>query len=112
MMDLKQCSKCDIQKPLSQFYRRKSGIRSGNYYEICKECFKLRGRNYYQDTREHQLQLVKIRVGKYKESRRITLAKIKNAPCVDCKELYPPWVLDFDHRDSSLKSGDIGHMFI
>ena len=87
-------------------------MRAGNYYEICKDCFRSRGRKYYQNTREHQLQLVKIRVGKYKELRRIALAKIKNVPCSDCKKLFPPWVLDFDHRNRNLKSGDIGHMFI
>lgn len=28
---------------------------------------------------------------------------LKNAPCVDCGVRYPPYVMDFDHRDPNTK---------
>lgn len=40
--------------------------------------------------------------------RRIMLDAIKNVPCLDCKQLYPPYVMDFDHRPGENKLFGIG----
>lgn len=37
------------------------------------------------------------------------IARVKNVPCADCQESYPPYVMDFDHRDPSTKVADIGY---
>lgn len=111
-MEQKRCFKCTLIKPINEFYRRKSGKRAGQLYEHCKSCSKKRGRDYYYKTREHQLGLVKLRVRKYVQERLEFLAKAKNKPCAECKSCYPPWVMDFDHLDSSTKLGDISHMFL
>lgn len=29
---------------------------------------------------------------------------IKNRPCQDCGRTYPPYVMDFDHRDIEIKN--------
>jgi hypothetical protein len=29
--------------------------------------------------------------------------KLKNVPCLDCNNKYPPYVMDFDHRDKGEK---------
>lgn len=46
--------------------------------------------------------------------RRKTLRAIiqdaKARPCVDCGVQYPPYVMDFDHRDPSGKSASVGEM--
>lgn len=110
-MNKRVCSKCKLTKENLEFYQRKSGSRAGNYYEICKNCFKLRGKSYYHNNHERQLKLAKIRVGKYLETRRSILLKLKNKPCVDCKIFYPPWKMDFDHLDGNLKSGNIAYLF-
>lgn len=34
--------------------------------------------------------------------------EIKAQPCADCGESYPPYVMDFDHRDPSTKEMEIG----
>lgn len=31
-------------------------------------------------------------------------------PCMDCGIIYPPYVMDFDHRDPSTKFKDVGRM--
>ena len=36
------------------------------------------------------------------------VAKIKSVPCLDCGVQYPPYVMQFDHRDPSAKSFTIG----
>jgi formate-dependent nitrite reductase cytochrome c552 subunit len=36
------------------------------------------------------------------------LDKLKDVACLDCGKSYPPYVMDFDHRDPSQKEGNIG----
>ncbi len=106
----KVCSKCDCQFSIEQFYKRKSGERAGEYYERCKECFKDRGRKYYHQNHDRQLAFALLRKARYKNERRRWLEEIKNRPCLDCGKIYPPWVMDFDHRDGDQKLHSISWM--
>lgn len=106
---LKKCPKCKQEKKLTEFYQRKKH-RSGEYYEKCKECMKNRGRAYYFQNRERQYALALVRKKRYQEERRKWLEIIKNKPCVDCDKIYPPWVMDFDHRDGEIKIRSISWM--
>ncbi len=36
------------------------------------------------------------------------LASLKSVPCADCGVEYPPYVMDFDHRDPATKSFSTG----
>lgn len=96
---MKKCSKCGSRKQLKDYYKRKTGLRAGEYYEKCKDCYKIRGRSYYHQNRERQLGLAKKRKQKYIEERKNFLGKIKNKPCFDCGKKYPTWIMDFDHRN-------------
>ncbi|MDD5147313.1 MAG: hypothetical protein PHV63_02045 [Candidatus Daviesbacteria bacterium] len=71
-----------------------------------------RGRSYYYDNHDRQLCLAKLRKQRYIEERKIWLNEIKNKPCADCGKIYPPWVMDFDHRDGELKVGSISFLAI
>ena len=104
---MKECSKCGLRRRLSSFYQRKRGPRAGEYYEKCKKCMKVRGRSYYHLNRDRQLKLVYIRRKRYVEERRAYIYKLKNKPCVDCGKIYPPWVMDFDHKEGTLKLSSI-----
>lgn len=108
-MDSKVCSKCGLSKSLLEFYIRKKH-REGEYYERCKECFKERGRKYYHSNHERQLKLANLRNRRTKDKRRILLAELKDRPCADCGKKYPPWVMDFDHREDELKIGSISRL--
>lgn len=35
---------------------------------------------------------------------------LKNKPCEDCGKAYPPYVMDFDHRDSKTKVDSIARI--
>lgn len=43
-------------------------------------------------------------------ARRAYLSEKKSAACMDCGAKYPPYVMDFDHRESSDKVGGVGSM--
>jgi len=105
----KICGKCKMEKQLVEFYIRKTGIRAGKHYEVCKTCFRERGISYYRENQERQYRLAKIRIARYVETRRRLLIKFKNKPCVDCGKHYPPWVMDFDHLESDTKLGNISY---
>jgi hypothetical protein len=107
---MKKCSKCGLFKKIKEFYKRKTGLRSGECYEKCRECYKIRGRNYYHQNRERQLELAKKRKLKYIEERKEFLGKIKNKPCFDCGKKYPAWIMDFDHRNRKDKIGSISFL--
>ena len=36
--------------------------------------------------------------------------KLKGRPCMDCKKIFPPYVMDFDHRDKSTKRFNVALM--
>lgn len=107
---MKNCSKCGLEKLLKDFYTRKTGARSGQYYEKCSECYKSRGRNYYKENRIRQLELAKRRKLRYIEERKNFLEGIKGKPCLDCGKSYPMWIMDFDHRDSQSKIASISYL--
>jgi hypothetical protein len=103
---VKTCPKCKTEKPLSKFYQRKKH-RAGEYYEKCKECMKARGRVYYHQNHKRQLYLAKLRKKKYILEREKWLNIIKDQPCTDCEIKYPPYVMDFDHKDGELKLASV-----
>ena len=45
-----------------------------------------------------------IQAAKFTARRGEFLNSHKNVPCMDCGKKYPPYVMDFDHRDPSTKS--------
>ncbi len=106
----KKCGKCGEVKSLSEFYLRKSGIRQGQHYERCKDCFLERGRKYYHQNQPRQLELALIRKQKYRLERKEFLDKLKNKPCKDCNKSYPSFVMDFDHLEGSFKEATISKM--
>jgi hypothetical protein len=40
--------------------------------------------------------------------RRARLDELKSAPCTDCGVQYPPYVMQFDHRDPAMKLINVG----
>ncbi len=85
---MKICNKCNEEKPLTDFYkesRQKDGLNRS-----CKICYKLRiaGKQYTTAWR--------IRL---KEN----LVEHFGGRCYDCKNTFPPFYFDFDHRDPSEK---------
>ncbi len=109
-MPEKICGKCKRNLPLFEFYQRKSGERATKYYEKCKECMKLRGRQYYHLNRDQQLPLAIARRQRSYAIKRKFIDEIKSQPCADCGKRFASCAMDFDHRDGQEKLANIAHM--
>lgn len=79
---LKRCSKCENDKPMSDFSVR-SSARDGRA-PWCFGC----SRQYQKDKKYKRAALVE---------RRRLIADLKDKPCADCKGRFPSYVMDFDH---------------
>jgi hypothetical protein len=55
---------------------------------------------YYAEHREEEIERVKRRQAATLEF----LRDLRRGPCADCGKIFPPWVMDFDHRDPKTKS--------
>lgn len=42
-----------------------------------------------------------------RQQRQTWLNSEKSFPCMDCKKVYPPYVMDFDHRKPEFKLGEM-----
>jgi hypothetical protein len=94
-VDVKTCSRCDTPKPIGEFYRRGDGHQS-----YCKGCSGDYRDDYYQ---EHPERVVD-RVKRYHRNLRVWLTSLKEGkPCKDCSNVFPPYVMDFDHRPGEAK---------
>jgi hypothetical protein len=79
------CTKCGEEKAADEFYVK----TNGNWHTWCKTCFnKATGQ----------------RVSERRRLLKETLVEEFGSICLDCGNKYPPFMMDFDHRDPSEKS--------
>ncbi len=103
---MKTCIKCNEQKDLDQFGKTKTYIRN-----TCKSCFNLdqkaRSKKHYENNKDYYF----ARNKKDRISLREFYIQLKhNKPCLDCKDVFPWWILEFDHRDPSTKVDDVSSL--
>jgi hypothetical protein len=55
---------------------------------------------YYAEHRDEEIERVRVRQAATLEF----LRDLRRRPCADCGLSFPPWVMDFDHRDPRTKS--------
>lgn len=98
---MKYCSRCKLKKPTIEFASKKKAKDKLQPY--CRICNQVCSKRYYTENREAH----KLRTTAEKKKRKKLLAEyikqVKNIPCTDCGKRYPPYVMDFDHRDPSQK---------
>ena len=68
------------------------------------------GAAYRKERREHYNKLNAANQRRKKAERHRAIAEIKSVPCADCSGKYAPYVMDFDHRDPSLKKYEINYL--
>ena len=55
---------------------------------------------YYAEHQAEEIERVRTRMAATLQF----LRDLRRRPCADCGQSFPPWVMDFDHRDPKLKS--------
>lgn len=103
---MKRCNFCESDKPEDEFaWRSKSrGIRVSK----CKSCVNKYNKGHYQRNKEaYSAKARKWDAANVQKNWNALRLYFADHPCVDCGETDIE-VLDFDHRDSSLKSFNIG----
>ena len=103
-MESKVCSKCGVEKPLSEFALNKT--RKDGHASDCKDC-----RKQYRDEhyRLHKEQY-KEKAAAYKRKKTKELEEFKSTlKCEICGE-NRPWCLDFHHTNPEEKEGEIAKL--
>jgi hypothetical protein len=97
---------CGMEKPLWAFSRnvsRRDGVQS-----YCTEC----RRDYLKEHYARNIAKYRAAATVRNEVRRAAIRRIirqaKDRPCSDCGSRYPPYVMDFDHRNRKSKRFNIG----
>jgi hypothetical protein len=92
---LRRCGRCGVSKPLEEFSPRKKGGWQG----YCRPCHKAYKHENYLRNRDRFI----ARALAHQQQLRATIRAAKNRPCADCGQEYPPYVMDFDHREGETK---------
>lgn len=102
---MKICLDCKQEKDEGEFSRKGAGFQCR-----CKECFAAYHKKYYASNKEKYF--AKNRKNKTRQRARLKeiLLSAKNRPCQDCGEKYHPWVMEFDHREETIKINNVASM--
>lgn len=65
-------------------------------------------RKWYLANQEKQ----RLKIAANKNKLKLWIASFKNQPCHDCKQSYPYYVMDFDHRPDEIKLFNISGSFL
>lgn len=106
--DAKRCSRCGEMKLLDEFgiKNKTTGLRASR----CRGCMRAYGREHYRKNKASYLR--KARRHQTEDRARVRAAvadHLRAHPCVDCGE-PDILLLDFDHRDRSLKRASVSRM--
>ena len=94
---------CGMWKARSEFHDSRTG-----QFSYCRECRRAYDRRYYQE-RGRTARLARRRLRLMKA--RAWMAALKEGvPCADCGEVFPVWVMHWDHLPGSEKVGNISEM--
>ena len=100
---MKCCTKCGIEKDEPAFSRRS---KNGPRFNQCKVCVKAYQADHYQKSKQQYFD----RNARYCKQVSLIISSLKQKPCADCEKSYPPWVMDFDHREEEIKDKDVSRL--
>lgn len=101
---MKECRQChkNLDEICFGFKNKALGYRRTE----CKQCEKA----YHTLYRAKNPDFITAHRRKYKQRNRVLIRKLKNQPCMDCKQSYPFYVMHFDHLDPAGKTANISTM--
>lgn len=101
---VKKCLRCGKRKQSTEFNWKIKGVRRAPY---CKECSRRYIRDHYEKNKKYYLYKARRRNLRLKEQAIQYMGSfLLTHPCVDCGE-DDILVLEFDHRDKKIKTGNI-----
>jgi hypothetical protein len=102
------CCRCGQLKTVGEFSFKDQP--RGILHSYCRVCHKAWNRGHYERNRDRYIATAKRNTALYQaEKLRQLLNYLRDHPCIDCGETDPV-VLDFDHRDPSLKRMEVGNL--
>lgn len=101
---VKMCYGCNTEKPLSEFHQERS--RKDGLATQCKACRSAHYKRTYPAKRDQ----IKANIDAYRRDLANQVIALKQRPCMDCGGTFPPYVMDFDHRDGSDKVNNISRL--
>ncbi len=93
----KTCPRCQVSFPITEF--RFKNISKNLRYSYCRTCRSAILKEHYRRNKNAYLR-------RNARSRLINaeiIREYKSKPCADCGIRYPYYVMDFDHRQDSIK---------
>lgn len=100
---LRLCSRCGGWKPSDEFHASRTG-----QFSYCRECRNAYDRAYYNE-RGRAARLARTRA--HRGRARAWMASLKEGvPCHDCGEVFPVWVMHWDHLPEFEKLDEISVM--
>ena len=100
--ELKQCTKCKQNKD-EEFF----GNRLGKKHYTCKECVNQNQKKQYARNKKYYLD----RNREQRSNNRKWYQDLKsNSPCNMCNNIFPYYVMDFDHKDPETKEMNVAQM--
>lgn len=102
---MKQCPRCEVNQPEEEFHWKSR--EHDKRHSQCKSCVNAKNKIAWHDDDRHGKK--KRQAERLKVNREITNSA-KDVPCMDCGVKYPPYVMDFDHRDSTKKEFNVAQI--
>lgn len=100
----KYCARCGRNRDVRFFTPNKS--RYDGLTSSCNDCHRRYVREHYGKNKSIYIEKAK----KQTLVLRQLINELKSVPCMDCGNRYSPWVMDFDHRDGTVKDLEVAKL--
>ena len=102
---MKLCTSCDAKKDDGEFYRK-----GGKLQAKCKDCQRAYFRLYYTKNKAHFITKNRRNKNRQRQRLRAIVWEAKSRSCQDCGGTFHPWVMEFDHRDGTIKEAAVANL--
>jgi len=102
---MKLCVVCQRQKEEGEFNRKGDELQSK-----CKLCQSAYHRLYYSKNKSRFIEKNRRNKNRQRKRLRAILLDIKQHPGADCGGTFHPWVMEFDHREGSIKEAAVANL--
>jgi hypothetical protein len=102
---MKCCAACREEKDEGEFNRKGDKLQGK-----CRSCQRAYHQFYYRKNKSRFIE--KNRRNKDRQRRRLRaiLLEYKERPCADCGRTFHTWVMEFDHREGSVKESAVANL--